>query len=83
MRVLTIIVALDKPHPAWRLELRRQGPYCLQDRESTNCGYPTFQACVVLPQAAPAAIAIRIPNMSRTGVHRAATAAEQVVVARS
>jgi hypothetical protein len=23
-----------------------QGPYCLYDREFTNCGYPTFQACL-------------------------------------
>lgn len=23
-----------------------QGPYCLYDREFTNCGYPSFQACL-------------------------------------
>lgn len=24
----------------------KQGPYCLFDRDFTNCGYPSFQACV-------------------------------------
>jgi hypothetical protein len=23
----------------------RQGPFCLYDREFTNCGYPSFAAC--------------------------------------
>jgi hypothetical protein len=24
----------------------RQGPYCIFDREYTNCGYPSLEACV-------------------------------------
>ncbi len=23
----------------------RQGPYCLYEHDSTNCGFPSFQAC--------------------------------------
>jgi hypothetical protein len=30
----------------WTFGFDRQGPYCLYDREFTNCGYPSFAACL-------------------------------------
>ena len=30
----------------WTFGFDRQGPYCLYDREYTNCGYPSFAACL-------------------------------------
>jgi hypothetical protein len=30
----------------WTWGFDRQGPYCLYDREFTNCGYPSFAACL-------------------------------------
>lgn len=30
----------------WTFGFDRQGPYCLYDRNYTNCGYPSFAACL-------------------------------------
>ena len=29
----------------WTWGFDRQGPFCLYDREYTNCGFPSFAAC--------------------------------------
>ena len=42
MRVLTIIAALTASTLLGGWSFDRQGPYCLQDRQSTNCGYPSL-----------------------------------------
>ena len=30
----------------WTFGFDRQGPFCLYDRDFTNCGYPSFAACL-------------------------------------
>ena len=30
----------------WTFGFDRQGPFCLYDREYTNCGYPSYAACM-------------------------------------
>jgi len=30
----------------WTFGFDRQGGFCLYDREYTNCGYPSFAACM-------------------------------------
>ena len=30
----------------WTFGFDRQGPWCLYDREYTNCGYPSHAACM-------------------------------------
>ena len=30
----------------WTWGFDRQGPYCLYDRSFTNCGFPSFAACL-------------------------------------
>jgi len=52
MRILTIIGALAASTLLGGWSFDRQGPYCLQDRDSTNCGYPSLQACVVTTRGA-------------------------------
>jgi hypothetical protein len=51
-RILTIIGALAASTLLGGWSFDRQGPYCLQDRDSTNCGYPTLEACVVTTRGA-------------------------------
>jgi len=36
----------------WTFGFDRQGPYCLYDREYTNCGYPSFAACLATASGA-------------------------------
>jgi hypothetical protein len=36
----------------WTWGFDRQGPFCLYDREYTNCGYPSFQACLATASGA-------------------------------
>ena len=45
-RILTIIglLAASTLLGGWAFD--RQGPYCIFDREYTNCGYPSRAACV-------------------------------------
>ena len=47
MRILTIAGALTAAAllGGWTFGFDRQGPFCLYDREYTNCGYPSFAAC--------------------------------------
>ena len=44
-RLLTIVGALAASTLLGGWAFDRQGPYCLFDREFTNCSYPTFGAC--------------------------------------
>jgi len=52
MRILTIIGALAASTLLGGWSFDRQGPYCLQDRNFTNCGYPTLAACVASSRGA-------------------------------
>jgi hypothetical protein len=52
MRILTVIGALAAATLLGGWSFDRQGPYCLQDRQSTNCGYPSLEACVVTTRGA-------------------------------
>ena len=47
-RILTIAGALAAATllGGWTFGFDRQGPFCLYDREFTNCGYPSFAACL-------------------------------------
>ena len=36
----------------WTWRGDRQGPFCLYDREYTNCGYPSFAACLATASGA-------------------------------
>jgi hypothetical protein len=45
-RILTIIAALAASTLLGGWAFDRQGPYCLFDRNYTNCGYPSYQACM-------------------------------------
>ena len=36
----------------WTRGWDRQGPFCLYDREYTNCGYPSFAACLATASGA-------------------------------
>jgi hypothetical protein len=46
MRILTIIGALAASTLLGGWAFDRQGPYCIFDREYTNCSYPSWEACV-------------------------------------
>jgi hypothetical protein len=46
IRILTIIGALAASTLLGGWGFDRQGPYCIFDREYTNCGYPSLKACV-------------------------------------
>lgn len=54
MRSLTIIGALAAATllGGWTWDFDRQGPFCLYDREYTNCGYPSFAACLATASGA-------------------------------
>lgn len=45
-RILTIagLFAASTLFGGWAFD--RQGPFCVFDREYTNCGYPSYAACV-------------------------------------
>jgi hypothetical protein len=64
MRILAIIVALVAPTLLGGWGFDAQGPYCLQDQGATNCGYPTFQACLA---SASGAGGYCYPNPQYTG----------------
>jgi hypothetical protein len=44
-RILAIVGALAAGTLLGGWGFDQQGPYCLFDREFTNCGYPSIQAC--------------------------------------
>ena len=46
-RILAIVGALSAATllGGWTWGFDRQGPYCLFDREFTNCGYPSLASC--------------------------------------
>src|SRR5215216_4027842 len=52
MRIATIIGALAAATLLGGWSFDRQGPYCLYDRNFTNCGYPTLAACLASANAA-------------------------------
>jgi hypothetical protein len=47
-RILAIAGALSAAilFGGWTWGFDRQGPFCLYDREYTNCGYSSFAACM-------------------------------------
>jgi len=45
-RILTIIAALAASTLLGGWAFDRQGPYCLFDKDYTNCGFPSYQACM-------------------------------------
>jgi len=46
MRLLTIIGALAASTLLGGWAFDRQGPFCVFDRDYTNCGYPSWTACM-------------------------------------
>ena len=46
MRMLMIVAALAASTLLGGWGFDRQGPFCLYDRGYTNCGYPSFAACL-------------------------------------
>jgi len=54
MRMLTIAGALVAAMllGGWTWGFDRQGPFCLYDREYTNCGYRSFGACLATASGA-------------------------------
>jgi hypothetical protein len=52
MRILTIIGVLAAATLLGGWTGDRQGPYCLYDRDFTNCGYPSYAACMAAASAA-------------------------------
>jgi hypothetical protein len=52
MRLLTIIGALAASTLLGGWAFDRQGPFCVFDRNYTNCGYPSWEACVAAASAA-------------------------------
>jgi Protein of unknown function (DUF3551) len=36
----------------WTFGFDRQGPFCLYDRDYTNCGFPSFAACLATASGA-------------------------------
>jgi len=53
-RILTIAGALAAAtlFGGWTWGYDRQGPFCLYDRNYTNCGYPSFAACLATASGA-------------------------------
>ena len=45
-RILTIagLLAASTLFGGWTFD--RQGPFCIFDQEYTNCGFPSYEACV-------------------------------------
>jgi len=46
MRLLVITGALVASTLLGGWAFDRQGPFCVFDRDYTNCGYPSWEACV-------------------------------------
>jgi len=79
MRRLTIFAALAASTLLGGWGFDRQGPFCVFDREYTNCGYPSFAACLASASGAggycaenPRFIAERAPPRRRklSRIHR-------------
>src|SRR4051812_5753219 len=81
MRILTIAGALAAATllGGWTWGFDRQGPFCLYDRDYTNCGYPSFAACLASASGAggycaenPRFVAERAQPRRRklSGIHR-------------
>ena len=45
-RILIIAAALGASTLLGGWAFDKQGPYCLFDREFTNCGYPSYTSCM-------------------------------------
>lgn len=47
MRIFTIVAALAASTllGGWTFGFDRQGPFCLNDQQYMNCGFPTLAAC--------------------------------------
>jgi hypothetical protein len=45
-RILMVVGALGAVMLFGGWTFDRQGPFCIFDREYTNCGYPSYAACV-------------------------------------
>lgn len=45
-RILTVTAALAASTLLGGWSFDRQGPYCLFERNQTNCGYPSLQSCI-------------------------------------
>jgi len=54
MRIVTIAGALAAATllGGWTFGFDRQGPFCLYDREYTNCGFPSWAACMATASGA-------------------------------
>ena len=52
-RIVTVIGALAAATLLGGWAFDRQGPYCLFDREFTNCGYPSIEACTAAARGVP------------------------------
>ena len=54
MRILTIAGALMAAAllGGWTFGFDRQGPFCLYDREYTNCSYASLAACIAAASGA-------------------------------
>src|SRR5436305_15014168 len=62
----------------WTFGFDRQGPFCLYDRDYTNCGFPSFAACLATASGAggycaqnPRFVGERAPPQRRRGGHPA------------
>ena len=45
-RILTIVGALAASTLLGGWAFDRQGPFCIFDQQYTNCGYPSYKACI-------------------------------------
>ena len=52
MRIVTIIGALAASTLLGGWAFDRQGPYCVFDREYTNCSYASWAACIAAASGA-------------------------------
>jgi hypothetical protein len=80
MRILVIAGALASATllGGWTFGFDRQGPFCLYDRDYTNCGFPSFAACLATASGAggycaqnPRFVGERAPPRQPTGRNRA------------
>jgi hypothetical protein len=51
-RILIVVAALAASTLLGGWGWDKQGPYCLFDRDYTNCGFPSYQACMATVQGA-------------------------------
>jgi hypothetical protein len=66
-RILVIAAALAASTLLGGWAFDRQGAYCVFDRDYSNCGYPSYQACVA---AASGVGGFCRPNPQYTGERR-------------